>query len=86
MYRMREHVMKQMDKDGDNRISRAEFLADAEAQDDRSDQGWEDIADREQYTKEELEKFEKEYARQQGWGEYAYSTPAPTAVPPYQAG
>ncbi|EJW77125.1 EF hand family protein, partial [Wuchereria bancrofti] len=81
LYRMRDHVMKQMDTDGDHRISLAEFLADSEAQEEKPDQGWEDIGDKEQYTKEELEIFEKEYAKQQGWGEYAYSTPAPTPNP-----
>ncbi|EFO16668.2 EF hand family protein [Loa loa] len=81
LYRMRDHVMKQMDTDGDHRISLAEFLADREAQEEKPDQGWEDIGDKEQYTKEELEIFEKEYAKQQGWGEYAYSTPAPTPGP-----
>ncbi|KAM3726510.1 Nucleobindin-2 [Dirofilaria immitis] len=81
LYRMRDHVMKQMDTDGDHRISRAEFLSDREAQEEKQDQGWEDIGDKEQYTKEELEIFEKEYAKQQGWGEYAYSTPAPTSDP-----
>ncbi|CAG9535065.1 unnamed protein product [Cercopithifilaria johnstoni] len=81
LYRMRDHVMKQMDTDGDHRISLAEFLADREAQEEKPDQGWEDIGDKEQYTKEELEIFEKEYAKQQGWGEYAYSTPAPTPDP-----
>uniref|UniRef100_A0A8R1TVY1 EF-hand domain-containing protein n=1 Tax=Onchocerca volvulus TaxID=6282 RepID=A0A8R1TVY1_ONCVO len=81
LYRMRDHVMKQMDTDGDHRISRAEFLADREAQEEKPDQGWEDIGDKDQYTKEELEIFEKEYAKQQGWGEYAYSTPAPTPDP-----
>ncbi|KAK6110223.1 EF-hand domain family protein [Brugia pahangi] len=89
LYRMRDHVMKQMDADGDHRISLAEFLEDSEAQEEKPDQGWEDIGDKEQYTKEELEIFEKEYAKQQGWGEYAYSTPAPTSNPsrmeqPYQ--
>uniref|UniRef100_A0A0R3RLY6 EF-hand domain-containing protein n=1 Tax=Elaeophora elaphi TaxID=1147741 RepID=A0A0R3RLY6_9BILA len=81
LYRMRDHVMKQMDTDGDHRVSLAEFLADREAQEEKPDQGWEDISNKEQYTKEELEIFEKEYAKQQGWGEYAYSTPAPTLDP-----
>lgn len=81
LYRMREHVMIQMDKNGDRQISLDEFLTDSEVQSDTPDRGWEDIGDKEQYTKEELEEFEKEYARQRGWGEYAYSTPAPTLLP-----
>ncbi|KAL3981972.1 EF-hand domain family protein [Acanthocheilonema viteae] len=81
LYRMRDHVMKQMDTDSDHRISLAEFLADREAQEEKQDQGWQDIGDKEQYTKEELEIFEKEYAKQQGWGEYAYSTPVTTPNP-----
>ncbi|VDM95593.1 unnamed protein product [Thelazia callipaeda] len=81
LYRMREHVMKQMDKDGDYRISLFEFLADAEAQEERPNEGWEDIGDNEQFTEEEFEIFKKEYAKQQGWGEDAYS--ASTSTPQY---
>lgn len=33
-----------------------------------------------------MEKFEKEYAKQQGWGDFAYSTPVPSTVQPYQPG
>uniref|UniRef100_A0A0N5AZG1 EF-hand domain-containing protein n=1 Tax=Syphacia muris TaxID=451379 RepID=A0A0N5AZG1_9BILA len=81
IYRMREHVMKQMDKNGDRMISLEEFLNDAEAQQANRDEGWKDIGDQPVYTDEELQKFEAEYAKQQGWGEYAYSTPAPTPAP-----
>lgn len=82
MYRMREHVVQQMDKNNDRMISLDEFLADAEAQTPNKDEGWKDIGDESVYSEEELKKFEEEYAKQQGWGEYAYSTPATTVAPP----
>ncbi|KAK5984410.1 NUCB1 [Trichostrongylus colubriformis] len=66
MYRMREHVTKQMDKNGDRLISLDEFLQDTEAQTPNKDPGWKDIGDQQAYTDEELQKFEKEYAKQQG--------------------
>ncbi|KHN74801.1 Nucleobindin-2 [Toxocara canis] len=80
MYRMREHVVQQMDKNNDRMISLAEFLADAEAQTPNKDDGWKDIGDEAVYSDDELKKFEEEYAKQQGWGEYAYSTPATTVA------
>lgn len=44
MYRMREHVSKQMDKNGDRLISLEEFLHDTEAQaNDGKDEGWKDL-------------------------------------------
>lgn len=82
MYRMREHVVKQMDKNGDRLISLQEFLQDAEAQAPESakDEGWKDLGDQKIYTEEELALYEKEYAAKQGWGEHAY-VPV-TAIPP----
>ncbi|KAI6215256.1 EF-hand domain-containing protein [Aphelenchoides besseyi] len=82
MYRMREHVVGQMDKNKDRLISLDEFLQDNEAtvDDKKPDAGWDDIADTKLYTDEELQQFEKEYAKQQGWGEGAYDpiTDAPS--------
>lgn len=73
MYRMREHVVNQMDKNKDRLISLEEFLQDTEAvQDDNKDDGWKDLGQQQVYTDEELKKFEEDYARQQGWGEHAY--------------
>lgn len=80
MFRMREHVMDQMDKNKDHKVSLDEFLADTEAQNKQSDQGWEDINDATQYTPEELEEFKKDYAKQKGWEN---EMPAP---PPLQHG
>lgn len=65
MYRMREHVTKQMDKNHDRLISLDEFLQDTEAQTPNKDPGWKDLADQEVYTDEELQEFEREYAKQQ---------------------
>ncbi|KJH44129.1 hypothetical protein DICVIV_09846 [Dictyocaulus viviparus] len=45
MYRMREHVTKQMDKNGDRLISLEEFLSDAEAQTPNVDPGWKDLSE-----------------------------------------
>lgn len=79
MYRMREHVVSQMDKNKDRLISLAEFLEDNEAQKpNQEDEGWKDIANQDIYTEEELKKFEEEYAKQQGWGDHAYDTTIPT--------
>ncbi|KAK6031166.1 EF hand [Ostertagia ostertagi] len=87
MYRMREHVTKQMDKNGDRLISLDEFLQDTEAQTPNKDPGWKDLGDQQVYTDEELKEFERAYAKDQGWGEHAYdiTTPAPpTTVPQAQ--
>ncbi|WKY16890.1 hypothetical protein Q1695_001476 [Nippostrongylus brasiliensis] len=65
MYRMREHVTKQMDKNHDRLISLDEFLQDTEAQTPNKDPGWKDIGDQDIYTDEELQQFEKEYAQKQ---------------------
>lgn len=83
MYRMREHVTKQMDKNGDRLVSLEEFLQDTEAQTPNKDPGWKDLADQELYSDDELQQFEKEYAKEKGWGEHAYevTTAALTTVP-----
>ncbi|KAI6177668.1 EF-hand domain-containing protein [Aphelenchoides bicaudatus] len=83
MYRMRDHVVKQMDKNEDRLISLEEFLSDNEATEDgKADPGWEDLGEQKLYTDEELKKFEEEYARTQGWGEHAYD---PATPPPINA-
>lgn len=66
MYRMREHVTNQMDKNGDRLISLQEFLHDTEAQTPNKDEGWKDLGQQQVYTNEELKKFEEEYAKQMG--------------------
>jgi hypothetical protein len=67
MYRMREHVVAQMDKNKDRLISLQEFLEDNEATDNgKNDPGWEDLGDQKLYTDEELQRFEEQYAKQQG--------------------
>uniref|UniRef100_A0A914Z359 Nucleobindin n=1 Tax=Panagrolaimus superbus TaxID=310955 RepID=A0A914Z359_9BILA len=69
MYRMREHVVSQMDKNNDRLISLDEFLKDNEAQTppaNKQDEGWKDIAQQDIYTDEELKKFEQDYASKQG--------------------
>ncbi|KAF8354091.1 nucb-1, partial [Pristionchus pacificus] len=99
MNRMREHVVRQMDKNNDRMISLEEFMKDSEAQaaQGNKDQGWEDIGQQldhnqgdgqqvdhnQVYTDEELRKFEAEYAQQMGWGADAYQ---PVDAPPPPAG
>ncbi|EGT59283.1 hypothetical protein CAEBREN_03231 [Caenorhabditis brenneri] len=69
MYRMREHVMKQIDVNQDRMISMQEFLNDADAQNanppKKDDEGWQDLGEQKFYTDEELQKFEQEYAQKQ---------------------
>ncbi|KAF7639616.1 hypothetical protein Mgra_00000941 [Meloidogyne graminicola] len=80
MYRMREHVVAQMDKNGDRLISLEEFLQDAqvEAPEGQKDEGWKDLGDQKIYTEEELAQFEKEYAQKKaGWGDHAYDQVVP---------
>jgi hypothetical protein len=88
MYRMREHVVAQMDKNNDRLISLEEFLQDNEAQVANSvkkdEEEWKDIAKQDVYTDEELKKFEEEYAKQKGWGEHPYdpsTIPTPVSQP-----
>uniref|UniRef100_A0A0N5C4A8 EF-hand domain-containing protein n=1 Tax=Strongyloides papillosus TaxID=174720 RepID=A0A0N5C4A8_STREA len=84
MYRMRDHVLNQMDKNKDRMISLEEFLADNEVQaSTKSPEEWVDIADTKVYSDIELQKFEEEYAKEQGWGPDAYKiestiVPSPT--------
>uniref|UniRef100_A0A1I7U0Q8 EF-hand domain-containing protein n=1 Tax=Caenorhabditis tropicalis TaxID=1561998 RepID=A0A1I7U0Q8_9PELO len=75
MNRMREHVMKQIDANQDRLISMQEFLNDADNQNanpPKQEENWEDLGQKPVYTDEELQKFEREYAQKQGWGEHAY--------------
>ncbi|KAI1725484.1 EF-hand domain pair domain-containing protein [Ditylenchus destructor] len=82
MYRMREHVVKQMDKNGDRMISLEEFLKDSEAQDaNKPDEGWDDLGKQKIYTEEELKKFEDEYARQQGYQQHPGGAQPPPQPP-----
>ena len=100
MYRMREHVVKQMDKNNDRLISLQEFLQvssnnpnfndrlqdnEANGEAAKTDPGWEDINEQKLYTDEELQKFEAEYARNQQWGDHPYDpVTAPNHPPPQQ--
>jgi len=85
MHRMREHVVKQIDKNGDRMISFDEFLQDSEAQNqNRKDEGWQDLQDLGQqkiYTDDELKKFEQEFAQQKAWGEHPYDPVTQPQVP-----
>uniref|UniRef100_A0A914LL59 EF-hand domain-containing protein n=1 Tax=Meloidogyne incognita TaxID=6306 RepID=A0A914LL59_MELIC len=85
MNRMREHVVAQMDKNGDRLISLDEFLHDTQVQapEGQKDEGWKDLGDQKIYTDEELARFEKEYAQKQaGWGDHAYDQVVPEVHSP----
>jgi len=64
MERMREHVFKESDKDGDRMISYDEFLAETEREEFEKDPGWDSIDDEELYTDEEFQRFESEREQQ----------------------
>lgn len=68
MYRMREHVMKQIDVNQDRMISMQEFLNDSDNQNSNppKQEEWEDLGQKKVYTDEELQQFEREYAQKQG--------------------
>uniref|UniRef100_A0AC35U6Z9 EF-hand domain-containing protein n=1 Tax=Rhabditophanes sp. KR3021 TaxID=114890 RepID=A0AC35U6Z9_9BILA len=91
MYRMREHVVKQMDKNSDRLISLQEFLSDSEVNSSTPapNEDWKDLAQQNVYTDEELKQFESEYAKENGWVDEkditTLSTPAPTTTTPLPA-
>eukprot|EP00088_Acartia_fossae_P025565 TRINITY_DN2638_c2_g1_i8.p1 TRINITY_DN2638_c2_g1~~TRINITY_DN2638_c2_g1_i8.p1 ORF type:complete len:551 (-),score=209.50 TRINITY_DN2638_c2_g1_i8:1174-2826(-) len=60
MERMREHVFKESDRDGDRMISYSEFLAETEREEFEKDPGWDSLDDEELYTDEEFQRFEHE--------------------------
>ncbi|ELT97554.1 hypothetical protein CAPTEDRAFT_183512 [Capitella teleta] len=61
MNRMREHVMKEIDTDGDKLVSMEEFVASTNRDEFKENEEWETIDEDEEFTDEELEKFEEDY-------------------------
>ncbi|KAK2171087.1 hypothetical protein NP493_1104g03003 [Ridgeia piscesae] len=61
MNRMREHLVKEVDTNGDRMISLEEFIVSRNQDGFLDDKGWEDLEDEEQFSDEEYEKFQKEY-------------------------
>ncbi|CAI4232144.1 unnamed protein product [Auanema sp. JU1783] len=74
MYRMREHVVKQMDKNGDRLISLEEFMQDTEAQTGGQDKGWDELSSEDLFTPEELKEYEDVLAKEMNWGDNAYDS------------
>lgn len=59
MERMREHVFKESDTNGDRLISYDEFLEQTKKQEFNKDEGWESIDSQPQFTQQEYEEFER---------------------------
>jgi len=64
--RMREHIVKEMDKNKDRMISKDEFLERSKTEDFETDDGWEtfDEDDEPEYDEEEFHKFQAERERE----------------------
>ncbi|XP_014286871.1 nucleobindin-2 [Halyomorpha halys] len=59
MERMREHVFKESDNNGDRLISYQEFLEQTKKKEFNRDEGWETIDSQPQFTQQEYEEFER---------------------------
>lgn len=59
MERMREHVFKESDMNGDRLISYQEFLEQTKKKEFNRDEGWETIDSQPQFTQQEYEEFER---------------------------
>ncbi|XP_057317281.1 nucleobindin-2-like isoform X1 [Hydractinia symbiolongicarpus] len=57
--RMREHVMKSMDRDNDGLISKEEFMMETKKDDFEKDDEWKPLTEEDQYTDEEFDEYEK---------------------------
>ncbi|XP_065070363.1 nucleobindin-2-like isoform X2 [Rhopilema esculentum] len=58
--RMREHVMKQMDKDNDGLVSKEEFIKSTNDPEFEKDDEWKPVVDDEEYSEDELKEYEKQ--------------------------
>lgn len=59
MERMREHVMREMDKDKDGLLSLSEFMSETKTKDFEEDDEWKPLTDDDQFTEEELKEYER---------------------------
>ncbi|KAI0215612.1 Nucleobindin-2 [Lamellibrachia satsuma] len=73
MNRMREHVMKEIDKNDDRMVSLDEFVESTKRASYEKEEGWEDLEDNEQFSDEEFEKFQKEYHEKHGMPEEVHN-------------
>jgi len=72
MDRMRQHVMKEFDKNDDRMISFQEFESGINGTDAKNDQGWQSIEDKAVFSDKEFQNFSEKLA------------PVSTSIPPYQ--
>lgn len=59
MERMREHVMREVDTNGDRMVSLEELLAQTKREEFKKDPGWETVDQQPQFTHEEYMEFER---------------------------
>lgn len=59
MERMREHVMREVDTNGDRMVSMDELLAQTKREEFQKDPGWETVDQQPQFTHEEYMEFER---------------------------
>jgi len=79
MERMREHVFKESDIDGNRMISYDEFLAETQRDEYEKDPGWDSLEDEELYTDEEFQRFEQE--REESYKKMIENGQLPPAYP-----
>ncbi|CAF2526100.1 unnamed protein product [Rotaria sp. Silwood2] len=72
MDRMREHVMKEFDKDNDRMLSLEEFMSGINGTGAKNEQGWQSIEDKTVFSDQEFQQFSEKLA------------PASTPIPPHQ--
>ena len=56
---MREHMLKEMDKDKDGLLSIEEFMNETKEKDFETEEEWKPLVDEDQFTEEELNEYEK---------------------------
>lgn len=81
MERMREHVLKTMDKDNDGLVSYNEFIAETKDNDFDKDEEWKPLTEEEQFSDEEYKEYERLLAEEkvQPGGEHHENAGAPKA-------
>jgi len=84
MNRMREHVMNEIDKDGDKLVSMDEFLKSTDGEDFDTEEGWQGLEEDDMFSEDELQKWEEEYERQRA--DELHAGNVPHGVPNDQAG
>lgn len=88
MNRMREHVINELDKDKDKLVSFEEFMKYTASNEFEKDEPWETIDQKQQYTDEEYQAYEKmlmeeEMRRRQHGGFDSHAQPGLVMQPPH---